>query len=221
MLTLNVDVSITKAKSSQTVVLPVLEHCVLLGARRVIDGDVGDFSLSPQQVGTLSVDVHDRQWLVVLEGVEAPPALGDAGLWRLVVLDDHAPERVGVFRQRPRQLKVGLLFRGRRFLVASKLLLLGFFALLAVFPPPFVVLLSLSLLGREGIPLPRPVSAAVSIPWSVRFPPATPVPLLSVSPSALVTTASMLLPFLDFMFRDNRKQKAYLSAHKSSSAEFK
>lgn len=181
----------------------------------MIDGDVGDFSLSPQQIGTLSVDVHDWQRLVVLEGIEAPPALRDAGLGRLVVLDDHAPERVGVFCQRPRQLKVGLLFRGWRLLYTSKLLLLGFLALLAVFPPPFIVLLSLCLLGGEGIALPLSVPSTISLPRSVRFPPAPPVPLLAVSPTMLVTAASMLLPFLQFMFQEKRNQKADLSAHES------
>lgn len=134
----------------------------------MIDGDVGNLPLSPQQVGALSVDVHDRQRLVVLEGIQPPPALGNAGLGRLVVLDDHPPEGVGVFRQRPRQLEVGLLFWSRRFLVTSKLLLLVFLTLLAVLPAPLVVLLSLGLLGSQGLPLPLSVSpAAVSLPRSV------------------------------------------------------
>lgn len=133
----------------------------------MIDGDVGDFSLSPQQIGTLSVDVHDWQRLVVLEGIEPPPALGNTSLRGLVVLDHHPPECVGVFCQRPRQLKVGLLFRGSRFLVLSKLRLQGFFTLLAVFPASLVVLLSLCFLCCEGIPLPLSVPAALSLPRSV------------------------------------------------------
>lgn len=180
---------------------------MLLGARWMIDGDICDFSLPPQQIGTLSVDVHDRQRLVILEGIESPPALGNASLGRLVVLDHHPPERVGVFRQRPRQLKVGLLLGGSGFLAASELRLLGFFALLAVFPAPLVVLLSFGFLGREGVPLPLPVPATLSLPRSVRLPPAPPVPLLPVSPTALITVASMLLSFLDFMLRKNKKQK--------------
>lgn len=189
----------------------------------MIDGNVSDFSLSPQQIGTLSVDVHDWQRLVILEGIEPPPALRNASLGRLVVLDDHPPECVGVFRQRPRQLKVGLLFRGSRFFITSKLRLLGFFALLAVFPAPLVVLLSHGLLGRQGIPLPLSVSAALSLPRSVRFPSASPVALLVVSPTTLITVAPMLLSFLNFILRNNRSKskKPNRSEHKRSSAECK
>lgn len=170
----------------------------------MIDGDICDFPLSPQEVSTLSMDVHDRQRLVVLKGIQPPPALWNASLGRLVVFDDHPPERVGVFRQRPRQLKVGLLLRGRGFLAMSKLRLLTFIALLAVFPAPLVVLLSLGFLGRDCIPLPLSVSASGSLSRPVRFPPASSVPLLAVSPAALITVASMLLPFLDFILRDNK-----------------
>lgn len=180
----------------------------------MINGDISDSSLSPQQVGTLSVDVHDWQGLVILKRVQSPPALGNTSFGRLVVLDDHPSECVCVFRQRPRQFKVGLLLWNRGFVCASKLLFLALFAALAVFPAPFVVLLSLRLLGRERILFSVSVPAALSLPRSVRFPPAPPLPGLAVSPTPLITATSMLLSLLGeaihFMFGDNRHKKTLL-----------
>lgn len=188
---------------------------MLLGARWVINGDISDSSLSPQQVGTLSVDVHDWQGLVILKRVQSPPALGDTSFGGLVVLDDHPSECVCVFRQRPRQFKVGLLLWNRGLVCASKLLFLTLFAPLAVFPAPFIVLLSLRLLGRKRILFSVSVPAALSFPRSVCFPPAPPLPWLAVSPTSLVTATSMLLSLLDavinFMFGDNRHKKTLIS----------
>lgn len=82
-------------------VLPILEYGVLLGAGWVVNGDVGDFSLTPQQIGTLSVNVHDGKGLVVLERVQPPPALWNASLGGLVVLDHLPPECVCILGQRP------------------------------------------------------------------------------------------------------------------------
>lgn len=141
---------------------------MLLGAGWVVDGDISDLSLSPQQVGTLSVNVHDGKGFVILERVEPPSALGNASLGWLVVLDDHSPECVGIFCQSPRQFKVGFLLLGRRLICISKRLLLVLFALLAVFPAPLVVLLPLSLLGGERLPFPVSVSSTtLSLPGSV------------------------------------------------------
>lgn len=64
----------------------------------MVNGDVGNSPLSAEQIGTLSVNVHDREGFVVLERVEAPPAFGNARLGRLVVLDHHPAECVCVFR---------------------------------------------------------------------------------------------------------------------------
>lgn len=87
---------------------------MLLGAGRVVNGDISDFSLAPQKIGTLSVDVHDRKGVIILKGIQSPSALWDASLGRLIVLDHHAPECVGVFCERARQFEVGLLFLSRR-----------------------------------------------------------------------------------------------------------
>lgn len=70
---------------------------MLLGARWVVNGDISNSSLSPQQVGTLSVNVHDRQGFIILERVQSPSALGNASLRWLVVLDHHPPKCVCIF----------------------------------------------------------------------------------------------------------------------------
>lgn len=74
---------------------------MLLGAGWVVNGDISNFSLPPQQIGTLSVNVHDWKGLIILEGVQSPSALRNASLRWLVVLDHHPPECVGVFCQCP------------------------------------------------------------------------------------------------------------------------
>lgn len=147
---------------------------MLLGAGWVVNGDISDFSLPPQQIGALSVNVHDWKGFVILERVQSPSALGNACLGRLVVLDHHPPECVCVFCQSPRQFEVGFLLvhrRGRVFVGPSarppEILFLGFFAPLTIFPAPFIVLLPLSLLGGEGVSLSVSFSAAVSLPRSV------------------------------------------------------
>lgn len=70
---------------------------MLLGAGWVVDGNISDFSLPPQQIGTLSVNVHDWKGFVILERVQSPSALGNASLGRLVVFDHHPPECVCIF----------------------------------------------------------------------------------------------------------------------------
>lgn len=67
----------------------------------MVNGDISYFSLSPQQIGTLSVNVHDRKRFIIFERVQSPPSLRNASLGGLVVLDHHATERVGVFCERP------------------------------------------------------------------------------------------------------------------------
>lgn len=169
----------------------------------MVNGDIGNSPLSAEQIGTLSVNVHDREGFVVLERVESPPPLGNASLRRFVVLDDHAPECVGVFRQRPRQPEVRFLFFNRRVFCASEVVLVVFFALLPVCPATLIVLLSLSLLGG--------VSASVSVTVSLSRPvrrlvclPSTPSLLwLPVSPPVLITTG--LVPFL--FLRDTRDRE--------------
>lgn len=70
---------------------------MLLGTRWVVNGDISNSSLSPQQIGTLSVNVHDGEGLIILKRVESPAALGNSGLGWLIVLDHHPPECVCVF----------------------------------------------------------------------------------------------------------------------------
>lgn len=64
----------------------------------MVNGNISYFSLTSQQIGTLSVDVHDGEGLIVLKGIQSPPALRDASLRWFVILDHHAAERVGVLR---------------------------------------------------------------------------------------------------------------------------
>lgn len=186
-------------------ILPVLENCVLFGTGRVVNGDISDFPLSAEQIGTLSVNVHDWKGFIVLERVESPPSLGNASLGRLVVFDHHPPVCVGVFRQRPRQPKVRFLFFSRRFVCASEIVLFVFFPLLPVFPAPLIVLLSLSLLGGERVSLSASVSVTVSLSWPVGrlvvcLPSAPSLLWLPISPPGLITTG--LMPFL--LLWDNR-----------------
>ena len=68
----------------------------------MVNGDVSDFSLPPQQIGTLSVNVHDGKGLIILERIQTPSAFGNASLGWLVILDHHSTECVGIFRKSPR-----------------------------------------------------------------------------------------------------------------------
>lgn len=79
----------------------ILEYCMLLGAGWVINGNISNLSLPPQQIGTLSVNVHDWKGFIILERVQSPPALRNPSLRWLVVLDHYSPECVGVFCERP------------------------------------------------------------------------------------------------------------------------
>lgn len=183
---------------------------MLLGAGWVINGDISDSSLPPQQIGTLSVNVHDRKSLVILERVQSPSTLWNASLGRFVVLDHDSPKCVGVFCERPRKFKVWLLFHSGRSarivapsLGPSEVMFLVFFAPLTIFPASLVVLLSLSLLGCKSISLPMslPTTTAattttLSLSGPIRFPPAPSVLWLVVSSSSLVATSSMLVPLL-------------------------
>lgn len=161
---------------------------MLFGAGGVVDGDISNLPLPPHKVGTLPVDVHDRELLIVLEGVQSPPALGDASLGGLVVLDHFPPERVGIFRERTRQFKVGLLFIdwGAVFALAPLLgtlseslsLTVVLLKAVPVVPSLIVMLLSLCLLLLEGagfslsgpVPTSTPLSlSSFSLPGSVRL----------------------------------------------------
>lgn len=180
-------------------ILPVLENCVLFGTGWVVNRDISNSPLSAEQIGTLSVNVHDWKGFIVLERVESPPSLGNASLGWFIVFDHHPPVCVGVFRQRPWQPKVRFLFFNRRVVWASEIVLFIFFSLLPVFPATLIMLLSLSLLGGERVSLSASVSVTVSLSWSVRrlivCLPSTPSLLwLFISPPVLITTG--LMPFL-------------------------
>lgn len=175
---------------------------MLLGTGRVVNRDISDFSLPPQQIGTLSVNVHDWKGFIILERIQSPSAFGNASLRGLVVLDHHPAECVCIFRECPRQFKVGLLLVNRSSIWIirssfrlSKSTFLVYFSLLVVFPAPLIVLLPLSLLGGQRISFSMPV-CAVSLPWSVRFPPAPPLLRLVISSSAVITTGPMLISLL-------------------------
>lgn len=192
--------------------LPILEYCMLLGAGRVVNRDISYSSLPPQQIGTLSVNVHDWKGFIILERVQSPSAFGNASLRGLVVLDHHPSECVGIFRECPRQFKVGLLLVNRSSICIirssfrlSKSTFLVIFSLLVVFPAPLIVLLPLSLLGGQRISFSMPVCAAVSLPWSVRFPPAPPLLRLVISSSAVITTGPMLISLLSDMAIKEKK----------------
>lgn len=79
----------------------ILEYRMLLGAGWVVNGDISNFSLPPQQIGTLSMNVHDWKGFIILEGVQSPSPLWNASLRWFVVLDHHSPECVGVFCECP------------------------------------------------------------------------------------------------------------------------
>lgn len=146
---------------------------MLLGAGGVVDGDVGDAAVPAQQVGALPVDVHDRQELVVLEGVEAPPLLGDPRLGGLAVLDHHAAESVGVLEKRPGQFEARLLFVRSSFFFRFVIRLpeLGVlvgtaaFVVLPVLPSPLVIELPLCLLLADVLSVPLPLVASRSGPF--------------------------------------------------------
>lgn len=63
----------------------------------MVNWDICNSSLSSQQIGTLSVNVHDWKGFIILEGIQSPSALGNASLRWLVVLDHHPPECVCIF----------------------------------------------------------------------------------------------------------------------------
>lgn len=67
----------------------------------MVNGDISNSSLPPQQIGTLSVNVHDWKGFVILERVQTPSALGNPSLRWLVVLDHYPTECVGIFCERP------------------------------------------------------------------------------------------------------------------------
>lgn len=175
----------------------------------MVDGDVGDPPLAPQQVGALPVHVHDGQRLIVLEGVEAPPPLGHAGLGGLAVLDHHPSEGVGVLNQRPRQLKVGLLLVGRVgcrvfvvLLVAcsegsspsSSLLLLRVLSMpcSSVLPPLVVMALPFRLLLLECVSVSLPLSSSPTS--SLSSAPTAASSLSASSPLSLPVSISVSIP---------------------------
>lgn len=189
--------------------LPVLEYCMLLGAGWVINRDISNSSLSPQQIGTLSVNVHDWKSLIILKRVQSPSALRNPSLRRLVVLDHHSPKCVCVFCECPWKFEVWLLFHSRSsaclitlFFWPPQVSLLVFFTSLAIFPASLILLLSFSLLRGKSISLPMPLPTALSLPWSIRFPPTPSVLWLLISSSSLVAASSMLIPFLWHIFRE-------------------
>lgn len=169
----------------------------------MVNGDISNFSLPPQQIGTLSVNVHDWKGFVIFERIQSPSSLGDASLGGLIVFDHYPSECVGIFGERTRQLKIGLLLLSRGIVCViapcprlSKIILLTFFTTLSVFPAPLIVVLTLSLLRGKCVSLSVSISTSISLPWSVRFPPAPPLLWLVASSPPLITTSPMLIPFL-------------------------
>lgn len=63
----------------------------------MIDGDICNFSMPAQEISTLSMNVHDRQNIIILEGIEPPPLFWNARFWGLAVLDDHSSKGISIF----------------------------------------------------------------------------------------------------------------------------
>ena len=72
----------------------------------MIKRNVGDFSVSAEQEGGLSVDVEDGQLLAAFENVEPPLGLRLPGLGRLAVLHHHPVESVRVGQQIARESEI-------------------------------------------------------------------------------------------------------------------
>lgn len=95
---------------------PVLEGGVLLGARRMVDRNVGHLPIAAEQVTALPVYVQHGQLFLAFERVQPPPAFRFPRLSRLTVLDHHAVERVRVFRQLAGGLEIRFFLLRRRLL---------------------------------------------------------------------------------------------------------
>lgn len=129
----------------------------------MVDRNVRDATMSPQQVRTLPMDVHDWKHLIIFKGVETPPFFGDAGFWGLTVFNDHTPEGISVLKKCPRKFKAWFFFNRHLFvLVTSRArdhllsLSASTLILLAVLPAPGIIKVPLFFLGLQDL--------AVSIP---------------------------------------------------------
>lgn len=87
---------------------PVLEGRVLTATGGMVNGDIGDLPVFADEVGRLTVEMHDGQALLSLEDVKPPPLFRLPSLGGLAVLDHHAIEDVGVAHQGPRQAHLNL-----------------------------------------------------------------------------------------------------------------
>lgn len=89
----------------------------------MINWNVCDAAVSPQEVSALSMDVHDWKHLVIFKGVETPPFFGDTCFRGLTIFNDYTPEGVCVLKKCPRKFKAWL-FLSRHwffFVVATRL----------------------------------------------------------------------------------------------------
>lgn len=156
----------------------------------MIDGNVCNAAVPTQKVSTLSMDVHDREYLVILKRVETPPFFGDTSFWGLTVLNDYTSKGVSVLKKCPREFKAWFFFNRHLsvFVVASRprhqllstTAVSAAFALLAVLPAPGIVKLTLFFLRLQAL--------AISLP-SLRWP--APRPLTRASPLAGMTPVSV------------------------------
>lgn len=117
---------------------PVLKGCVLLRARRMVDGHVRDFPIPTQQISTLPVDIQRRKRRVSLKRVQSPSLLRHSGFRRFAILNHYSIERICVLSQFSRQSEIRLLQFSGRFLRLGLIALTApfvFFFLFASSPP--------------------------------------------------------------------------------------
>ena len=74
----------------------------------MVNGDVGDLPVFADEVGRLTVEMHDGQALLSLEDVKPPPLFRFPSLGGLAVLDHHAIKDVGVAHQGAGQAHLNL-----------------------------------------------------------------------------------------------------------------
>lgn len=205
--------------------LPILKDCVLLGTRGMIDWNVCNTTVSPQEVSALSMNVHDWKHLIIFKWVETPPFFRDTCFRGLAVFNDYTSEGVCVLKKCPRKFKAWLFLDGHlfAFVVATRwrnqllrLITTGTaFILLAMLPPSGIIKLPLCFLSRQVLkvsitslsqPTPRslvrgsPLVGVAPVPASVTTP-GSPVflsrwfPVLPIFP---LSPGWMILTFLKF-----------------------
>lgn len=90
----------------------VLQNGVLFRAGWVIHGNVGDQTVSPDEISRLSMDEKCRKRFLSFELIKPPLDFGFPRLRRFVILDHYATESVRILREFARESQVGLfLFR--------------------------------------------------------------------------------------------------------------